>query len=143
MLVSASPNREFEPHRDLRRLLTLRGLEQCDERVSTHRKCRSGTGQGLALARKVVCDVHGGELTFETEMGRGTTFHVRLSRRPRTPRDKRREHDDDSRSRVVLLASRRLRNEHSAASIGQRLSLCFVQLDAFSLEVELGQVRAA
>jgi signal transduction histidine kinase len=37
-----------------------------------------GTGQGLALARSVVVEKHGGALTFDTEMGRGTTFHVRI-----------------------------------------------------------------
>ncbi len=36
-----------------------------------------GTGQGLAIARTVVAR-HGGTLTFETEVGRGTTFFVRL-----------------------------------------------------------------
>jgi two-component system NtrC family sensor kinase len=37
-----------------------------------------GTGQGLAIARSVVVDKHGGSLTFETEEGKGTTFYVRL-----------------------------------------------------------------
>jgi len=37
-----------------------------------------GSGQGLALARAIVVDKHGGTLTFETEVGQGTTFHVRL-----------------------------------------------------------------
>jgi two-component system, NtrC family, sensor kinase len=37
-----------------------------------------GTGQGLALAHSVVVEKHGGALTFDTEMGRGTTFHVRI-----------------------------------------------------------------
>jgi signal transduction histidine kinase len=37
-----------------------------------------GTGQGLALAHTVVVEKHGGALTFDTEMGRGTTFHVRI-----------------------------------------------------------------
>lgn len=37
-----------------------------------------GTGQGLALARSVVVEQHGGTITFETEMGKGTTFFVRL-----------------------------------------------------------------
>jgi PAS domain S-box-containing protein len=39
-----------------------------------------GTGQGLAIARSVVVDKHGGTIHFETEMGRGTTFIVRLPR---------------------------------------------------------------
>ncbi len=37
-----------------------------------------GTGQGLALARAIVVEKHGGTLTFETEMGKGTTFIIRL-----------------------------------------------------------------
>jgi len=37
-----------------------------------------GTGQGLALARVIVVEKHGGTLTFDTELGKGTTFHVRL-----------------------------------------------------------------
>jgi signal transduction histidine kinase len=37
-----------------------------------------GTGQGLALARTVIVEKHGGTLTFETEIGKGTIFHVRL-----------------------------------------------------------------
>jgi PAS domain S-box-containing protein len=38
-----------------------------------------GTGQGLAIARAIV-DRHDGTLTFETEPGQGTTFHVNLRR---------------------------------------------------------------
>jgi PAS domain S-box-containing protein len=37
-----------------------------------------GTGQGLALARAVVVEKHGGTLTYITEMGKGTTFFIRL-----------------------------------------------------------------
>jgi PAS domain S-box-containing protein len=37
-----------------------------------------GTGQGLTLARRVVVDQHGGQLDFATEVGKGTTFFVRL-----------------------------------------------------------------
>ncbi|MGH9717210.1 MAG: ATP-binding protein [Candidatus Acidiferrales bacterium] len=37
-----------------------------------------GTGQGLALARAIVVEKHGGTLTFDSELGRGTTFYVRL-----------------------------------------------------------------
>jgi len=42
-----------------------------------------GTGQGLAIAHAVIVKKHGGELTFETELGEGTTFLIRL---PLTPR---------------------------------------------------------
>jgi PAS domain S-box-containing protein len=37
-----------------------------------------GSGQGLAHARAIVVERHGGTLTFESEVGRGTTFFVRL-----------------------------------------------------------------
>ena len=37
-----------------------------------------GTGQGLAMAHHVVAERHGGRISFETEMGRGTTFLIRL-----------------------------------------------------------------
>jgi two-component system, NtrC family, sensor kinase len=37
-----------------------------------------GTGQGLAIARTVVEKKHGGTLSFETEVGKGTTFIIRL-----------------------------------------------------------------
>jgi signal transduction histidine kinase len=41
-----------------------------------------GTGQGLAIARTIVVDRHGGSITFDTETGRGTTFRVRLPLEP-------------------------------------------------------------
>jgi two-component system, NtrC family, sensor kinase len=44
----------------------------------TTKEVGRGTGQGLAIARSVVCDKHGGELTFETLVGQGTTFFIRL-----------------------------------------------------------------
>jgi signal transduction histidine kinase len=37
-----------------------------------------GTGQGLAIARSVVVDKHGGSIRFESELGAGTCFFVRL-----------------------------------------------------------------
>ncbi len=37
-----------------------------------------GTGQGLAIARSVVADQHGGSLDFESNENGGTTFVVRL-----------------------------------------------------------------
>jgi two-component system, NtrC family, sensor kinase len=37
-----------------------------------------GSGQGLAIARSIVVDKHRGSLTFESEVGRGTTFTIRL-----------------------------------------------------------------
>jgi signal transduction histidine kinase len=37
-----------------------------------------GTGQGLALAHSVIVNRHEGQIWFETEPGRGTTFFIRL-----------------------------------------------------------------
>lgn len=37
-----------------------------------------GTGQGLAIARSIVVGKHRGALTFTSEVGRGTTFTIRL-----------------------------------------------------------------
>ncbi len=42
-----------------------------------------GTGQGLALVHNVVVTQHGGDVRLETEVGKGTTFYVRLPLRPR------------------------------------------------------------
>jgi nitrogen-specific signal transduction histidine kinase len=44
----------------------------------TTKEVGRGTGQGLAIARNVVVDKHGGTLHFETETGKGTTFYIRL-----------------------------------------------------------------
>lgn len=37
-----------------------------------------GTGQGLAIARSVVVEKHGGSLSLHSELGQGTTFVIRL-----------------------------------------------------------------
>jgi PAS domain S-box-containing protein len=44
----------------------------------TTKEVGKGTGQGLAIARSVVVDKHGGTLTFESRAGVGTTFTVLL-----------------------------------------------------------------
>jgi len=44
----------------------------------TTKEVGRGTGQGLAIARSIVVDNHGGTLTFESVVGQGSTFHVRL-----------------------------------------------------------------
>ena len=44
----------------------------------TTKEVGKGTGQGLAIARSVIVDKHGGTIVFETEEGRGTTFIIRL-----------------------------------------------------------------
>lgn len=44
----------------------------------TTKEVGRGTGQGLAIGRSVVVERHKGSLTFESEVGKGTTFFVRL-----------------------------------------------------------------
>jgi signal transduction histidine kinase len=51
----------------------------------TTKEIGKGTGQGLAIARSVVVDKHGGSIDFETEAGTGTTFIIRLPYDAETP----------------------------------------------------------
>jgi two-component system NtrC family sensor kinase len=44
----------------------------------TTKEVGKGTGQGLALAYTVVVKKHGGNIWFETEVGKGTTFFITL-----------------------------------------------------------------
>ncbi len=44
----------------------------------TTKEVGKGTGQGLAIARSVIVDKHGGTIDCETEPGQGTTFTVRI-----------------------------------------------------------------
>ena len=44
----------------------------------TTKEIGKGTGQGLAIARSVIVDKHSGSIEFETVLGEGTTFIIRL-----------------------------------------------------------------
>jgi len=44
----------------------------------TTKQVGRGTGQGLAMARSVVVDKHGGTIEFDTELGKGTEFRIRF-----------------------------------------------------------------
>lgn len=44
----------------------------------TTKEVGKGTGQGLAMAYNIVVNKHHGTIAFETEVGRGTTFVIRL-----------------------------------------------------------------
>jgi len=44
----------------------------------TTKKVGKGSGQGLAISHSVIVDKHGGTIHFDTEVGKGTTFIIRL-----------------------------------------------------------------
>jgi PAS domain S-box-containing protein len=44
----------------------------------TTKEVGQGSGQGLAIAYNIVTEIHGGELLVDTELGKGSTFIVRL-----------------------------------------------------------------
>jgi signal transduction histidine kinase len=44
----------------------------------TTKEVGKGTGQGLAIARAVVVNKHGGTIAVDSEVGKGTTFLIRL-----------------------------------------------------------------
>jgi signal transduction histidine kinase len=52
--------------------------ERVFEPFFTTKPIGQGTGQGLAITRAIVVDGHRGTLTLDSELGRGTTFHVNL-----------------------------------------------------------------
>lgn len=62
------------------------GLEEADQlkvferfyRVHKDRHMANGTGLGLPLAKHIVEDVHGGRLTVQSTLGKGSTFTVSL-----------------------------------------------------------------
>jgi signal transduction histidine kinase len=64
--------------------------EQHRSRVFDHffttKAVGKGTGQGLSIAHAVVTEKHGGSIALETEMGKGTTFIIRLPIEPESAR---------------------------------------------------------
>ncbi|HLK55666.1 MAG TPA: ATP-binding protein [Chthonomonadaceae bacterium] len=44
----------------------------------TTKEVGKGTGQGLSIAHSIIVNKHRGQILFETEMGKGTTFILRL-----------------------------------------------------------------
>ena len=47
-------------------------------RVNKDKNMASGTGLGLPLAKHIVEDVHGGQLTVQSVLGQGSSFIVTL-----------------------------------------------------------------
>ena len=44
----------------------------------TTKEVGKGTGQGLAISHSVIVEKHGGTIDFESKLGEGTTFVIRL-----------------------------------------------------------------
>ena len=47
-------------------------------RVGANKKAAKGTGLGLALVKEIVETLHHGQVTVNSEVGKGTTFELRL-----------------------------------------------------------------
>lgn len=58
--------------------IPIAAQEKVFEPFFTTKEVGKGTGQGLALAHSVITVRHGGTIAFETEIGVGTTFIVRI-----------------------------------------------------------------
>jgi PAS domain S-box-containing protein len=52
--------------------------ERIFDQFFTTKEVGNGTGQGLSMARRVIINGHNGSLDFASELGKGTTFTVRL-----------------------------------------------------------------
>ena len=60
----------------------------------TTKEVGKGTGQGLAIARSMIVDKHNGTIEVETEVGKGTTFIIRLPLEDKLSDGKQREKED-------------------------------------------------
>ncbi|RLB04098.1 MAG: histidine kinase, partial [Deltaproteobacteria bacterium] len=44
----------------------------------TTKEVGRGTGQGLAIVHRVIVEKHGGRIHFESEVGKGTSFFIKI-----------------------------------------------------------------
>ncbi len=51
----------------------------------TSKPAGQGTGLGLTLSKRIIVDLHGGELDFESRPGEGTTFKIQLPLQQKRP----------------------------------------------------------
>jgi signal transduction histidine kinase len=58
--------------------IPLEAQKRVFEPFYTTKEVGKGTGQGLALAHRIVCEKHHGELFFRTQPGQGTEFVIRI-----------------------------------------------------------------
>jgi PAS domain S-box-containing protein len=58
--------------------ISKENLDRIFDPFFTTKKVGKGTGQGLAIVRRVVVDRHGGAIDVQSEVGKGTRFVVRL-----------------------------------------------------------------
>ncbi|MEM9644292.1 MAG: ATP-binding protein, partial [Planctomycetota bacterium] len=58
--------------------ISQENLQRIFKPFFTTKPAGKGTGQGLAIAREVIVEKHGGRLEVESEVGTGTTFVIRL-----------------------------------------------------------------
>ena len=79
-LVSSRSGREWAEIRvsDTGTGIPLEVQQKIFDPFFTTKEVGKGTGQGLAIARSVVVDKHGGRIDVESEVGKGTTFVILL-----------------------------------------------------------------
>ncbi len=72
MLIEVEDSGAGIPKEDLSKMFTK------FFRVEANKKLAKGTGLGLNLVKKIVEDVHGGEISLRSEVGSGSTFTIGL-----------------------------------------------------------------